>query len=105
MARCGLFMLLRTGKAGPLLKPAQYLRGLLPQSHDRRIGRQGRGLLTAAGRACGLHCVTVFPRSIKSGLVTSDNVAGDPPDKFIGARPSTFTESGRFPSKAFHTSG
>src|ERR671918_2427183 len=27
-------MLLRTGKAGPLLKPAQYLRGLLPQSHE-----------------------------------------------------------------------
>jgi hypothetical protein len=27
-------MLLRTGKAGPLLKPAPYLRGLLPQSHE-----------------------------------------------------------------------
>src|ERR687892_906543 len=30
----GLFLLLRTGKAGPLLKPAQHLRGLLPQSHE-----------------------------------------------------------------------
>ena len=27
-------MLLRTGKAGPLLEPAQYLHGLLPQSHE-----------------------------------------------------------------------
>src|SRR5918994_7666517 len=50
-------MRLRTGKAGPLLKPAQYLRGLLPQSHET-----SRDLsFTISGRQVGVSCIIKCP--------------------------------------------
>src|SRR5918996_4299930 len=49
-------MLLRTKKAGPLLKPAQYLRGLLPQSHETSAIS-----FTISGRQVGVSCIIKCP--------------------------------------------
>jgi hypothetical protein len=49
-------VLLRTGKAGPLLKPAQYLRGLLPQSHET-----SRDLFHYFWPASGVSCIIKCP--------------------------------------------
>src|SRR5919106_4036130 len=49
-------MLFRTGKAGPLLKPAQCLRGLLPQSHETSAIS-----FTISGRQVGVSCIIKHP--------------------------------------------
>jgi hypothetical protein len=61
-------MLLRTGKAGPLLKPAQYLHGLLPQSHE-----PPEISFTTSGRQVGVSCIIKRP---VTGLIRTSLLFG-----------------------------